>query len=675
MDTFPSPSLPTRVSRPCAHRLFALAAISVALFSAPPAAAVSEPSLITGQKKSFAYSWQQEVQLGAEADKELTESMGTYDDPKLQAYVQAVGERVLQQSHFASPNVPEIYRNTKFTFRVIDSPVVNAFALPGGYVYVTRGLLAHVQNEAQLAVVLGHEIAHVAARHSSQQANRSKWSQIGLIAGAILGQKVLGDRMPNLAPTLINAGGQALQMFMLRYSREAEHESDNLGVAWANQAGYASGESAKFFNSLQRLAAAEGKALPTWQSTHPDPGDRAKRVVQLAGGAPAGSNANVGEEQFLQQIEGITIGEDPREGFAQNGVFYHPTMRFQFPVAQGWKMENQRAAVIFAEPNGKAMMGLRLAPGARARDAAQQFAQQSKVQVVNSGDTSVNGLPTTVIIAQAETEQGALGIWNAFIEYEGKVYSVLGYAPVDVFNQVRPTFEATAAGFSPLRNSEALNVQPARLRLVRTDRAAPFAAYVPTSLPQELTADHVALLNQMTLNDQVEPGRILKVPDVSRAQPPPQMTPAPTTAQQVPAASQTYPPQTQSTPQAYPAPTTTTYPQQYPNPNYPAGGGYPQTVPQQQPYPPQSSPYPSQPYPPAQGQPPAQNPYPPSSYPPAQTYPPSGTTYPQTYPQSSYPPPNAPQFPQGNPGQAQPTQPGAQSAPPARQPSGPVWPR
>jgi len=156
--------------------------------------AASEPSAITGQKKTYAYSWQQEVELGAQADKEITQEMGLYDNPQLQAYVEQVGQRVLQASNFTGPSSPEIYRNTKFTFRIIDDPVVNAFALPGGYVYVTRGLLAHVQNEAQLAVVMGHEIGHVVARHSSQQARRNQWGQIGVIAGAILGQKVLGEK-------------------------------------------------------------------------------------------------------------------------------------------------------------------------------------------------------------------------------------------------------------------------------------------------------------------------------------------------------------------------------------------------------------------------------------------------------------------------------------------------
>jgi hypothetical protein len=491
-------------------------------------------------------------------------------------------------------------------------------------------------------------------------------------------------------------GGQALQMFMLRYSREAEHESDSLGVSWANRAGYASGEGAKFFHTLERISEAEGKALPTWQSSHPNPGDRAERVVQLAASAPAGTNENVGEEQFLQHIEGITLGEDPREGFAQNGVFYHPVMRFQFPVVPGWKMENQRAAVVFAEPNGRAMMGLRLAPAARARDAAEQFVQQAKIQVVNRGDTAVNGLPASVIIGQAETEQGAVGVWNAFIEHEGKVYSILGYAPAGVFTQVRPTFEATAAGFGPLQNAHALHVQPARLKLVRADRAAPLASFVPAWLPPDLSAEHVALLNQASLEDNVPQGRVLKVPDVASA--PPQLpssaatsTPAARPGQPGYPPAATYPPAGAYPPAGstgspypayppYPPQSGQGYPNQgagaYPAPGYPSS--QPSTQPDHpaapQPYP-QGSPYPSYPYPtqPTYPQPGAPNP--PQQPGNNQGYPSSGYPAGTAYPPQSYPPVNAPQFPQGSVGGTPST---GQPQPPQQntsRPSAPVWPR
>lgn len=638
---------------------------AVAVLSTSAVFAAKEPSLVNpGQSKSFAYSWQEELKLGAESDQQIVAEMGLYDNPALQEYVAAVGQRVLAGSQFNEPNAPEMYRNTKFTFRVIDSPIVNAFALPAGYVYVTRGLLAHVQNEAQLAVVLGHEIAHVAARHSSQQARRSQWGQLGVLAGAILGQKVLGERMPNIGETILQGGGQAAQLLLLRHSREAEFESDNLGVAYAARMGYSAADSARFFQSLQRIQAADGKSLPTWQSTHPDPGDRAQRVQQIAATVNAKAD-NLGESEYLKHIDGIVVGDNPREGFARNGVFYHPDLRFQLPVASGWKLDNQKSAVVMAEPNGKAVMGLKLAAGTRARDAATQFAQKSKVQVVTSGDTQVNGLPTAVIIGQAATEQGTVGVWNAFIEYDNKVYSLLGYAPQQTFEQMRPAFENVAAGFSPLRDRGIAAVQPAKLRLVRADRGGAFASFVPTSLPEDLNAEEVAIMNQVSLNEAVPEGRILKVPDgaVKAAE-----LPNPITVNRRPdnrQGSNPYPPASH--------PQRPTYPQDNSPQNYPPQSYPPSNYPQQGPYP--QGQYPNQPNTYPQG-------YPPQSYP-NPGYPSNPGPYPQQYPQDrsaqGYPQTSYPNnYPQGTPQFPQP--PGADTRTPSRDtspnyPTQPTWPR
>src|SRR5688500_3977858 len=173
-------------------------------------ACVTERSPVTGKRRAYGFSWAQELQMGREADKQIIQEFGLYDDPELQAYVQRVGQGVLAKSDLRDADAPEQYRNSPFTFRVLDSPVVNAFALPGGYVYVTRGLMTHLDNEAQLAVVLGHEIGHVAARHSARQAAKAQLGQLGLMAGAILGSTVLEN--PQVAEQIVGLGGQAMQL-------------------------------------------------------------------------------------------------------------------------------------------------------------------------------------------------------------------------------------------------------------------------------------------------------------------------------------------------------------------------------------------------------------------------------------------------------------------------------
>ena len=481
------------------------------------AGCVHEPSAITGERKAYGYSWQQELQLGQESDQQITQEMGLYDNPEVQRYVEAVGRRVLESSDLRSPDTPELYQGTEFTFRVLDSPVVNAFALPGGYVYVTRGLLTHLQNEAQLAVVLGHEIAHVVARHASQQARRAQLSQLGLFAGAILGQQVLGEGGGDIASQILNVGGQALQLLMFRYSREAERESDELGVRYGSQAGYQTAEGAEFFRTLERLSGQEGKAIPTWSSTHPDPGERRERVRELSEqatgiGAPP---REINEAQYLQRLEGMILGENPREGFRRDNWFLHPDLQFQFPVPAGWRLVNERALVALVEPNGRAMTGFQIVPAQSPREAASLLAQQGQqqgLQVMSVNETNINGLPAAVLLGAAQTQQGQIGVMATFVQYMNRVYSFLSYAPAQVFPQQRSIFEQIAAGFRPLTDPAVLQVQPSRVRVVALDRERTFRELVPAVLPPGMTAEQLAVLNQVELEERLPAGTRLKLP-------------------------------------------------------------------------------------------------------------------------------------------------------------------
>lgn len=472
----------------------------------------TEPSAITGRNSSYGYSWQQELQLGAETDHEIVGEMGTYADPSLESYVESVANRVLAQSDFRDADAPELYRNTQFTFRVIDSPVVNAFALPGGYVYVTRGLLAHLNNEAQLAVVLGHEIAHVTARHSSRQALRSQLSQIGLVAGAVIGQQVFSD-VPDLGSTILDLGGSALQLIMFRYSRDAERESDGLGVRYASAAGYDATESAAFFRSLQRLSAESGKSLPAWASTHPDPGERAETVTRLGAAARSpGQSAEVGAERLLEHIDGIVLGDDPRQGFRRGGSFYHPELQFQFPLPAGWALQNERDKVVLGEPGNGALITLELTRAADASAAAYAFLKQSGAQSTGVENTSINGLRASRVVGRVSNGGKTIGFAIVFIEYGGRVFRFAGLASESMLPRWLPLFDRTFRGFTALTNRAILDVEPVRLRVVTNEREAPFRDLVPTSLPAGLTAEQLAILNQTNLDEPLPVGRSLKLP-------------------------------------------------------------------------------------------------------------------------------------------------------------------
>ena len=492
------------------RNLLCVAAALALLLSAPGCTTGINP--VTGNRRAYGYSWEQEKQIGAQQDKLVQQQYGVYDNEQVQQYVRRLGEEVLAESDLRRPDADAKFRNTEFTFRVMDSDVVNAFALPGGYVYVTRGLMTHLNNEAQLAMVLGHEIAHVAARHSSQQAAKQQLGQLALIGGALGGQAA---GLPG--GDILQLGGQAAQLLFLKYSRENESESDELGVEYSEKAGFASAEGAEFFRSLERIQQQSGQALPTFLSTHPDPGGREQRIQEMAADwdqqlpqAPS----QVNQDEYYRVLEGIVMGNDPRQGYAEGGVFYHPQLRFQFPVPQGFQLQNTPAQVIMADQNGQAQMVFTFAEGvSSAREAVQRVASQQGVQVQDQGQLQTEAGVASYVLADAQTQQGQrLRVLATFVEYDGQVYTFQALSTPGNFSSYEDNFLQAMRGFGPVQDRSKLSVEPTRLRVVAADRTAPFQSFVPQSLPQDLTAEDLAILNQVQLDTQIEAGQELKLP-------------------------------------------------------------------------------------------------------------------------------------------------------------------
>ena len=469
-----------------------------------------QKSPITGKKRAYGYTWAQEVQIGRESDPQIVAQFGLVDDQSLQNYVERIGEEILAVSHMRRADTDPEFANTPFTFRVLDSPVVNAFALPGGYIYVTRGLLTHLNNEAQLAVVLGHEIGHVAARHASQRAASQQFGQLGLIAAAIGGQAVLGG---SAAQNILDLGGTAAQLLFLKYGRDDERESDELGVDYAAQAGYKPSEGADFFTTLKRMSEASGQAIPSFLSTHPDPGNRYSNIIDMSQRWEQSANLEVDQQTFYNRIEGLVLGENPRQGFTRSGTFYHPDLKFRFPVPSGYQVINQATQVGLIEQNQKAIMVFTIAQDARSpRDAASELTNQQGIQVLDQGSTSVNGLNAYFVVGDAQTQSGTVRFANYNIEYNGTVYTFLGYTTQQLFAQYEDDFARTMRGFDRLTDSSILNIQPTTLRVVNASRSAPFRSFVPSNLPEQFDAQELAILNQVELDTQIPAGTPLKLP-------------------------------------------------------------------------------------------------------------------------------------------------------------------
>ncbi len=474
-----------------------------------------QQSAITGDKRAYGYSWEQEIQIGKEVDQEIQQHFGLYDNDALQKYVDKLGQEMLAVSHMQREDTPVRYKGTEFYFRLLDSPVVNAFALPGGYIYVTRGLLSHLDNEAQLAVVLGHEIGHVAARHASQRALQQQIGQIALIGGAIAGQHFLG--IPG--GDILGIGGMAAQMLFLSYGREAERESDRLGVEYASMQKYKAAEGAQFFVSLQRMSAQSGQSIPNWQSTHPDPAERATSIPELAEEwrAKGYEQTIVNTDQYMGMLNNMIYGDNPREGFTRNGTFYHPEMKFQFSYPDGWQVINQRSlvAVVNADQNAVSIMRLD-SKSADAEASVNEFLNQEGITTTAKSNADSRGLRAFQAEATGQTQDGTqLKFYLYSVEYDGMIYRFINYTALDNYGTYGPRFKETTSGFRQLTDSSILNIQPARLQTVKTTRSGTFRSFLPSNLESlsiTVSAEDLAIMNQVGLDDRIESGTWLKIP-------------------------------------------------------------------------------------------------------------------------------------------------------------------
>jgi len=470
---------------------------------------------VSGNTRAMGYSWEEEVRLGKQADEQIQQQYGVYEDEELQQYVDRIAQDVLAVSHMRRPSTEAKFRDTEFTFRILDSEIINAFALPGGYVYVTRGLLAHLNNEAQLAVVLGHEIAHVAARHASQQAARQQLTQLGVLGAGVAGGLAFGG---DAAQNILGLGGQAAQFFSLKYSRSNERESDRLGVEYAIKAGYEASEGADFFETLKRKQEQAGQSIPSWQSTHPDPGERETTIVDLARewqGRVAQPANRIDQEPYYDAIERIIMGKNPRQGFTENDTFFHPDLRFRFPYPAGWQVINQPRQVAIVEQDQAAYLTFSFSQEESPRAAATAFAGQEGLTTVDRSGARINGLDAERLLVSGQTQQGGeVRVLSYFIAYNGDVYRFSGLTTGGRYSEFESAFERSMRGFAELRDPARLNVEPARVNVRSADATRAFSQFVrPSELPDDMSSDDLAILNQVELQQTIERGRMLKLPN------------------------------------------------------------------------------------------------------------------------------------------------------------------
>jgi predicted Zn-dependent protease len=407
----------------------------------------------TGKSEFSLMSEAQEIQLGQEADAQVRREMGVYQDAELQRYVSDVGLRLARASE--RPNLP-------WHFTVVDEPAVNAFALPGGYIYITRGILPFLNDEEQMAGVLGHEIGHVTARHAAQQYTKATSAGVGLTLLSIF--------VPEARP-LQGAAETALSVLFLKYGRDDELQADRLGTQYTAKTGWDPRGVAGMLRTLERLDAASGssRGVPNWLSTHPAPGDRVEKVLAFIASNPVGvgtAGRPTDETEYQRHIDGIVFGDSPSDGIVRGNEFLHPELRLALQFPRGWEIQNSPAQVVAKAPDRDNYMLLQPVPNASG--SIQQIAQGT---MANAGFRQLEGERATVngLDAYVGTYQGAKqGLGNvvtvaAHVVLNRNIYLLAGLAPSNQFQSARVEFANSIRSFRELSASQAASIKPNRI--------------------------------------------------------------------------------------------------------------------------------------------------------------------------------------------------------------------
>lgn len=443
-----------------------------------------------------------ESQVGVENHpKVLAEFGGAAGGPELAAYVGGIGKLLASTSE--RPDLP-------FTFTVLNSPIVNAFAVPGGYIYITRGLLALANDEAELAGVMAHEIGHITARHSAQRYSQSVLAQIGLI----------GLGVATGSSALVNLAGAGAAVYLQGYSRDQEFEADTLGVRYLTRANYEPSAMSAFLSNLLADSRLEATLAGTpdaadrynIMATHPRTIDRVERAIAAASQAPV-ADPILGRDIYLDKIDGLLYGDDPAQGFIKGRRFAHPILKLEFFVPEGYRLRNSAKAVLAQGPQD-AQIVFDAAPNPYGGDMAGYLANvwAAKLRLDGVQPLTINGLEAATATTTADTQQG-----RAFVRLfairtgSGRIYRFLCVGPVGAAASFDRGFRQTAASFRGLSDGEASALQPMRIRIV-TVRGNDTVASLAGRMPFE---DHpearFRVLNGLGPDDTLVPGQRVKL--------------------------------------------------------------------------------------------------------------------------------------------------------------------
>lgn len=476
-----------------------LLASALILTAALPGCAVNPAS---GNPELVFMSEDKEIKIGRELHRQVIDQIPLYEDEQLQAYVQRVGEKVAANSH---------RENLYYRFFVLDRPEINAFALPGGYIYVFRGLLAYFNSEAELAAVLGHEVAHVTARHAVRQHRNQMLAQILATAVAIQAGGQAGD-LSNLLGNVLLRG----------YGRGLELEADRLGAQYMAQSGYDPQQMLKVISILKhqeefekKKAEAEDREPNIYHgvfASHPENDDRLQTVVRAADQYKTGNADYLGRDEWLSMLDGTVFGPGKKDGVRRGRHFYHPEFGFAFTLPEGWRLNNEPTRLLLFAPEGKARAQVTAHDLNRRIDGEEFARERLKIRNLKGGrNLNIDGMP--VYLARFP-ESSLLAnrhihIAIVYVDDQALVFQAVNREKDKDYHLAGP-FEKLVQSFHRLTDEERKLAAPLRLHVQPAAEGASYARLATESPLKQDAEIQLRLLNQQYPSGEPEAGQPIK---------------------------------------------------------------------------------------------------------------------------------------------------------------------
>ena len=465
------------------------------------------PSAIAQQQR---YLNPRDVQEATRQHAEVVEEFGGAETGPRAAYVESVGRRIAAYSGTA--NSGQVYH-----FTTLNSAVENAFAVPGGYVYLTRQLMGIMNDESELAFVVGHETGHIAANHARARRSAANSNAIlgvlGQILGAVVGNNAFGG--------LISQGAQQFsKLRLLSFTREQEYQADVLGIRYMTSAGYDPSGSANLLAQITRSTALEARiqgdrnrSTPEWASTHPLSENRAAQASQLARQTGRAGSGIRNRDNFLAQIDGMTVDDDPAQGVINGRLFTHPDLRLSFAVPTGYLMQNSSRAVTIQGSGGQAQFSGGQYNG-RIEDYIYRVLQQlteGRVQVALGPmqRTTVNGIPATYVVGRANTSSGGVDV--GVFAYQWDPNTVYHFVTLARAGQGLTPFASMFNSLRRISATEAASIRPRVINVVTVSRGDTIQSLAERMAYPDFRMDRFLALNGLAPNSALMPGQKVKV--------------------------------------------------------------------------------------------------------------------------------------------------------------------